>query len=70
MEIKDNSGRRSGVDRRQAAIPINFPDRRSDQERRRGVERRSGDDRRNQGGFRNLVGLDRRRSATKFTHLW
>lgn len=70
MDIKDNSGRRSGVNRRQAAIPINFPDRRTGQERRSGSERRSGDDRRNPGGFRSLVGLDRRRSATKFSQLW
>jgi hypothetical protein len=46
-------------DRRQAAIPIDFTDRRS------GVDRRSGRDRRNPKGFRSMIGFDRRRKVSK-----
>lgn len=66
-KLRDQGGRRrSAIDRRQASISIDFPDRRSDEDRRGGVDRRSGSDRRNQKGFRIIAGLGRRfRSGEK-----
>jgi len=60
MSIKDNGGRRLGIERRQTRITIEFEDRRSGEERRNGQDRRSGNDRRDPTGFRHLAGLDRR----------
>jgi hypothetical protein len=57
----DCGGRRSGDDRRQLALPFEFPERRLSEDRRGGDDRRSGSDRRSRKGFRALVGLDRRR---------
>ncbi len=61
MEIFDNGGRRSSIERRQLCPPINFADRRSDSDRRSGFDRRSGLERRSPKGFREIVGMDRRR---------
>ncbi|RLA99177.1 MAG: hypothetical protein DRG83_13450 [Deltaproteobacteria bacterium] len=62
--IRDNGGRRSGVDRRQFSYSKHIP------ERRTGIERRSGKDRRS--GFDRRSGKDRRsgqerRSAWAFS---
>ena len=40
--VKDNGGRRSGVDRRQYSYASHIPERRSDEERRSGEDRRDG----------------------------
>ena len=40
--VKDNGGRRSGLDRRMLWIPAYCPERRSGQDRRGGLERRNG----------------------------
>lgn len=60
MENLDIGGRRTGLDRRQFFLPIDFADRRSGYDRRSGIERRSGLDRRSPKGFRAIAGLDRR----------
>jgi hypothetical protein len=65
MESLNCGGRRSGNDRRQLSLPIEFPERRLAEDRRSGVDRRSGLDRRSPKGFRALVGLDRRERPKK-----
>jgi len=39
--LKDNGGRRSGLDRRQFTYAVHIPERRSGKERRSGVDRRA-----------------------------
>ena len=39
--VKDNGGRRTGVDRRQFSYSIHVPERRSGEDRRSGVDRRA-----------------------------
>lgn len=46
INISDNFGRRSGMDRRQASLFYAMEDRRSGTDRRSGIDRRSGFDRR------------------------
>ncbi|MFC1828227.1 hypothetical protein ACFL0O_01280 [Thermodesulfobacteriota bacterium] len=65
MEIIDYGGRREGIDRRQDSQPLDFPERRSDEDRRIGTDRRSGQDRRSIKGFRAIVGIDRRKRFNK-----
>jgi hypothetical protein len=50
--IKDQGGRRSGIDRRRFSYAGHIPERRSGKDRREGSDRRSGKDRRS--------GIDRR----------
>lgn len=59
--INDKGGRRSGFDRRFLVMTIAFMDRRSGPERRSGMDRRSGLERRSRSGYREIVGLDRRK---------
>ena len=64
IRLRDNGGRRSGIDRRRFLYTDHIPERRAGEERRRGVDRRSGEDRRN-GNDQPLEvnrrsGLDRR----------
>ena len=54
LELKDNGGTRTGVDRRQAAKNDYTP------ERRKGQDRRSGIDRRNGQKYRGKQAVDRR----------
>jgi len=65
MRIIDQGGRRSGTERRQILVQINFPDRRLSKERRSGVDRRSSLDRRSKKRFRSIVGMDRRKMLKK-----
>jgi len=46
IQIKDNGGTRSGMERRQKVAAFQGADRRSGRERRRGFDRRTGIDRR------------------------
>ena len=50
FNIRDNGGRRTGIDRRRFNYSGHFPERRSGEERRSGLERRSGEERR--GGLK------------------
>ena len=52
--IKDNAGRRSGIERRVFLYTIHIPERRS------GKERREGLDRRNEKGFKLPIDFERR----------
>jgi hypothetical protein len=52
--IKDNAGRRSGIERRVFLYAIHIPERRSGKERRKGL------DRRNKKGFRLPIDFERR----------
>lgn len=58
--MNDNGGRRSGVERRQKIVEIDFQERRSGGDRRCMSDRRSGFDRRSPEGFRRIAELDRR----------
>ena len=44
VEVPDNGGRRTGMDRRRVSTPGFYPDRRSGQDRRADQDRRSGVD--------------------------
>jgi len=46
IRLRDNGGRRSGIDRRRFLYTDHIPERRAGEERRRGVDRRCGEDRR------------------------
>ena len=64
QELRDNGGRRSGVDRRQYSYTGHIPERRAGEDRRSRLDRRCGEDRRN-GNDQTLEvnrrsGLDRR----------
>jgi hypothetical protein len=61
MLITDKGGRRTQTDRRQSASSIDFPDRRSGNDRRIHTDRRKGVERRSPEGFRSIVGMDRRK---------
>jgi hypothetical protein len=52
--IKDNAGRRSGIERRVFLYTLHIPERRSGQERRKGLNRR------NEKGFRFPIDFERR----------
>ena len=52
--IKDNAGRRSGIERRVFLYTIHIPERRSGKERRKGL------DRRNEKGFKLPIDFERR----------
>ncbi len=41
-KLKDNGGRRSGIDRRQFSYLVHIPERRSGQQRQSEIDRRSG----------------------------
>jgi hypothetical protein len=62
--LRDNGGRRSGVDRRQFLYTDHIPERRAREDRRSRVDRRCGEDRRNQNDqtveMNRRSGLDRR----------
>ena len=47
QELRDNGGRRSGIDRRQFLYTGHIPERRAVEDRRSRVDRRCGEDRRN-----------------------
>jgi len=63
-ELRDNGGRRSGVDRRQFLYTDYIPERRAGEDRRSRVDRRCGEDRRNGNDqtveMTRRSGLDRR----------
>jgi hypothetical protein len=59
-ELRDNGGRRSGIDRRQFSYSDHIPERRSSQERRSGLDRRSGLERRSYMDLSLGKGKDRR----------
>ncbi len=56
----DSRGRRSGQERRQQRLPIDFDERRSGFDRRGLHDRRSGRDRRSPEGMRRILRLGRR----------
>ena len=58
QELRDNGGRRSGVDRRQFLYTDHIPERRVGEDRRSRVDRRCGEDRRN--GNDQTVEMNRR----------
>ena len=64
QELRDNGGRRSGVDRRQFLYTGHIPERRAGEDRRSRVDRRCGEDRRNGNDqtveMNRRSGLDRR----------
>ena len=47
QDLRDNGGRRSGVDRRKFSYTGHIPERRAGEDRRRRIDRRCGEDRRN-----------------------
>jgi hypothetical protein len=59
MEIFDNGGRRSSIERRKSGRPIELPDRRSNSDRRSGFDRRGGLVRKGPKAFREKVGMSR-----------
>jgi len=63
LEIRDNGGRRSGIDRRRFSYDGYIPERRLYTGRRMVIDRRSGSDRR--GGRDRRINLDRRRNLTR-----
>ena len=62
--LRDNGGRRSGVDRRQFLYTDHIPERRAGEDRRSRLDRRCGEDRRNGNDqtveMNRRSGLDRR----------
>ena len=64
QELRDNGGRRSGVDRRQFSYTDHIPERRAGEDRRSKGDRRCGEDRRNGNDqtveINQRSGLDRR----------
>ena len=64
QDLRDNGGRRSGVDRRQFSYTGYIPERRAVEDRRRRIDRRCGEDRRNVNDqtveINRRSGLDRR----------
>ena len=64
QDLRDNGGRRSGVDRRQFLYTDYIPERRAGEDRRRRIDRRCGEDRRNGNDqtveMNRRSGLDRR----------
>ena len=60
--MNDNGGRRSGSERRQSIVEIDFQERRFGDDRRYIPDRRRGFDRRSPEGFRRIAGIDRRTS--------
>ena len=58
QELRDNGGRRSGVDRRKFLYTGCIPERRAREDRRSRVDRRCGEDRRN--GNNQTVEINRR----------
>ena len=58
QELKDNGGRRSGVDRRRFSYTGHIPERRAGEDRRRRIDRRCGEERRN--GNDQTVEINRR----------
>ena len=56
--LRDNGGRRSGIDRRQFSYSAHIPERRCGQDRRSRKDRRSGIERRKVTGVR--ISIDRR----------
>jgi hypothetical protein len=60
QELRDNGGRRSGIDRRQFSYSDHIPERRSGQERRSGPDRRTGLERRSHMDLSLRKGKDRR----------
>ena len=62
--LRDNGGRRSGVDRRQFSYTNYIPERRAGEDRRSRLDRRCGEDRRNRNEqtveMNHRSGLDRR----------
>ena len=57
-----NGNRRTGKDRRQQRMSINFENRRGGKDRRNGFDRRNGQDRRSPEGMRSILNLGRRLS--------
>jgi hypothetical protein len=64
-ELRDNGGRRSGIDRRYFSYSDHIPERRNEKERRALEDRRAGVDRRNVGGVMNLVEEEQRMGADR-----
>ena len=64
QELRDNGGRRSGIDRRQFLYAGHIPERRAGENRRNRLDRRCGEDRRNGNNqtveINQRSGLDRR----------
>lgn len=58
FNLRDNGGRRSGIDRRRFSYTSHIPERRREQDRREASDRRSGEDRR--CGDDRRSGIDRR----------
>jgi len=66
--LKDNGGRRSGIERRYFSYTSFIPERRSDNDRRTSLDRRSGRDRRNDKN--NVISLAERRDFSDRRIFW
>jgi hypothetical protein len=68
FSLRDNGGRRSGIDRRYFSYSDHIPERRTVDDRRSFSDRRSGLDRRN--GNKKVINLDERRDITDRRRAW
>ena len=70
FELRDNGGRRSGVDRRYFSYSGHIPDRRFGDDRRSISDRRSGLDRRENGDKEKVIDLKERRVPSDRRKAW
>jgi hypothetical protein len=66
--LRDNGGRRTGIERRYFSYTSFIPERRSDNDRRSSLDRRSGRDRRNDKN--NVISLAERRDSSDRRIFW